>query len=837
MGRVLVVLATALLGCVQDDLVDCGNGIACPAGTACAALAGESFCVPPGDIAACAGRDPFAACDLADGTAGACYVAEPELVCLPAGCGNGRLDPGEVCDDGNAFVGDGCSANCLSDETCGNEIVDPVRGEQCDDGDLVGHDGCASACTPESPQWTPVITGLPGAAFHQASAYDAARRRLVIFGGAFQTGNFNQVARGDTWEWDGTGFTQMFTPIAPAARWGSSLVYDPVRRRSVLFGGGSGGQEVTSDTWEWDGETWTLLAPPTLPPRRQGAASAWDPERDRVVIAGGRSGMQTLDDMWEWDGVTWTQVATTLPARAFGAMTYDPQRGVMVLVAGQNADSTIADTWERRGGQWMSIAPSPAQLRLPVSAYDGVDVLTFGGHAGNTSVRETWRWNGTAWTQLAPATQPPARELGVLARDPIGGRVILAGGHFIGPISGTNSTYADAHAWQGSTATWQPLGPTTVTGRAFHAAAFDSLRGKLVVFGGSANMGTGVVTTETLEFDGGHWTSTTASGPAARFRTTATYDAARGEVVMFGGNAANNAHLDETWLWNGTRWLLATPAMKPSARDSVALAYDPVRERVVLFGGATGAALADTWEWDGATWTRMTPVASPPPRARASMTYDPLRRRMVLVGGAANNADHSDAWEYDGTTWTKVAAPQEPPARSWHAAAWHGSRGSLVMFGGVLATFSQYDDTWELRGSAWTQQPIAERPEKRNGHSTSQLPDGSGVLVFGGLLNNNTGSAELWRLRWSNDRPHELCTLDVDNDGDGSAGCADPDCWARCSPLCPPGAVCDPSWPRCGDGSCNAALEDCHLCPMDCTCTPVCGDTFCDPGESCPGDC
>ena len=56
-------------------------------------------------------------------------------------CGNHRVDSGEVCDDGNNFSGDGCSSNCLSDETCGNHIVDIAAGEVCD-----GTTGCSSDC-------------------------------------------------------------------------------------------------------------------------------------------------------------------------------------------------------------------------------------------------------------------------------------------------------------------------------------------------------------------------------------------------------------------------------------------------------------------------------------------------------------------------------------------------------------------------------------------------------------------------------------------------------------------------------------------------------------------
>lgn len=56
-------------------------------------------------------------------------------------CGDGRLDAGEVCDDGNNLSGDGCRADCLSNETCGNGIVDLHRGEVCD-----GSAGCAADC-------------------------------------------------------------------------------------------------------------------------------------------------------------------------------------------------------------------------------------------------------------------------------------------------------------------------------------------------------------------------------------------------------------------------------------------------------------------------------------------------------------------------------------------------------------------------------------------------------------------------------------------------------------------------------------------------------------------
>ncbi|MDB4678673.1 DUF4215 domain-containing protein [bacterium] len=64
-------------------------------------------------------------------------------------CANGIHDPaaGEICDDGNTDGGDGCRADCLSDETCGNGVTDPSLGEECDDDNPTEGDGCDSNCT------------------------------------------------------------------------------------------------------------------------------------------------------------------------------------------------------------------------------------------------------------------------------------------------------------------------------------------------------------------------------------------------------------------------------------------------------------------------------------------------------------------------------------------------------------------------------------------------------------------------------------------------------------------------------------------------------------------
>ena len=57
--------------------------------------------------------------------------------------GDGILDGGESCDDGNRENGDGCDANCTP-TACGNGVV--TAGEVCDDGNRSDADCCTAAC-------------------------------------------------------------------------------------------------------------------------------------------------------------------------------------------------------------------------------------------------------------------------------------------------------------------------------------------------------------------------------------------------------------------------------------------------------------------------------------------------------------------------------------------------------------------------------------------------------------------------------------------------------------------------------------------------------------------
>ncbi len=97
-------------------------------------------------------------------------------------CGDGTVGPGETCDDGNPFSGDGCSARCREElgfdctatgcaTVCGDGIVS--GSEECDDDNTVVGDGCDSSCRVEAG----FVCDTPGLGFKPASIAVAAKIR------------------------------------------------------------------------------------------------------------------------------------------------------------------------------------------------------------------------------------------------------------------------------------------------------------------------------------------------------------------------------------------------------------------------------------------------------------------------------------------------------------------------------------------------------------------------------------------------------------------------------------------------------------------------------------
>jgi hypothetical protein len=93
-------------------------------------------------------------------------------------------------------------------------------------------------------------------------------------------------------------WTQASLPLNPQPRGEFGMAYDAARQRVVLFGGFAWS---LSDTWEWDGNDWTQRSPSASPPARHEHGMAHDAVKGATVLFGGMDAAQTpMNDTWEY---------------------------------------------------------------------------------------------------------------------------------------------------------------------------------------------------------------------------------------------------------------------------------------------------------------------------------------------------------------------------------------------------------------------------------------------------------------------------------------------------------------------------------------------------------
>src|SRR5437773_523603 len=113
--------------------------------------------------------------------------------------------------------------------------------------------------------------------------------------------------------------------------------------------------------------------------------------------------------------------------------------------------------------------------------------------------------------------------------------------------------------------------------------------------------------------------------PAGRGAEHLVFDPRGGSTWLFGGYR-NGAIFDDTWTFDGARWIeRAPPPPVPSKRIVHALAFDRGRGVLVSFGGRNDTAEApmnDTWTWDGRAWTLVPTAGAPAGRFDMGLGYD-----------------------------------------------------------------------------------------------------------------------------------------------------------------------------------------------------------------------
>jgi hypothetical protein len=219
-------------------------------------------------------------------------------------------------------------------------------------------------------------------------AYDSHRARVVLFVGSSSDGR----PLNETWEWDGTDWTQIHTVASPASE--GAITFDPDRGVVVLF-------DNLGGTWVYDGIHWEQKFPQHSPTARYGSKLVFDSRR-HVAIMFGAYGPTRSNETWEWNGNDWTlRTLPQSPEPRSPAMAYDEARGVTVVFGGVG-ESFYNDTWDYDGNNWVKItttnSPSARAAIFGTYSLGRHAVVLFGGIPDDTweygSVNNIYNFSG-----------------------------------------------------------------------------------------------------------------------------------------------------------------------------------------------------------------------------------------------------------------------------------------------------------------------------------------------------------------------------------------------------------------------------------------------------------
>jgi hypothetical protein len=233
--------------------------------------------------------------------------------------------------------------------------------------------------------------------------------------------------------------------------------------------------------------------------------------------------------------------------------------------------------------------------------------------------------------------------------------------------------------------------------------AFDAARGQVVLFGGERDGGGNTRLGDTWEFDGHNWMQVASEGPEPRAFHAMVYDDSSRTIVLFGGNTfvgGFQGRVNDTWEWDGSQWMERTPLNPPTERDVHAMAFDSLRGVIVMYGGwgrlrpgDTGIGqLVDTWEWNGDQWSWISDDGRLGVWGH-SMAFDTATNRTILFGGIQGCCPSANTWTWDGLAWERLDTCS-PIGRDVAAMAFDSTSRETVLFGGWNG--GALGDTWKL---------------------------------------------------------------------------------------------------------------------------------------------
>lgn len=507
----------------------------------------------------------------------------------------------------------------------GAMAFDPVRRSIVMFGGL-GTSSLADTWEYADATWRPVpVTSSPAPRYHHAIAWDGTRKRLVLVGGTNVIDIF-----ADAFTWEGDRWEP--APALPGVRMEHALAYDPIRGKLVLFSGRTvvGGAPI-DDAWTLDATGWTSI--PASGEPRAGAGAAFDVANGRILVYGGTSGPSQVSaesTVLAWDGTAWSivGVAGAPSNRSQAAVTYHIASRELVVFGGYLVDFAYDNNTFALGASWRSlgIEVTPEMNELS-AAWDPErnSALVVGSFGTTDTTAQTYRWDGS----FTPIAGGPTKRLSpLLARDK--DELVLAGGRIPASLGAS-----DSWTWDGS---WVSRG----TGAPFPRldSAIAPAPDGLVLFGGRAPSALG----DTWAWSNRAWTMRTSTvSPPARAYHAMAFDPIRGRTVLHGGRETGLVGLDDTWEWDGTTWAQITALGSPPRLSQFRMVFDPLRRRIIAVGEDTAPGTSVS-EWDGSRWSPVFVSITGPAMSLSAGTafYDTVRHGVVAIGPIDGST--SDVW-------------------------------------------------------------------------------------------------------------------------------------------------------------------------------------------------
>ncbi|MFN0178009.1 MAG: hypothetical protein ACKVZ0_04355 [Gemmatimonadales bacterium] len=250
--------------------------------------------------------------------------------------------------------------------------------------------------------WHPIAAaGGPAAREDALMAFDPDSRSLFLYGG-----RDGATVYEDTWQYRQGQWRRLAAAGGPGKVEHPAIAFDPRRKVLVVFGGGTRANPRTPSaaTWEWNGTGWSNVTSSASPAGRVAHSMTWSPTLG-VLLYGGFSPAGAYRDLWRRTGSGWDKLSDAGPADTEGPALISTSKGLLLLAQrATGSGATRMAAWRYHGPAWVLLADGGPATRIgQVSALDSARsrVVVLGGvrEGDNQLSPEIW--------QLDLSTSPP----------------------------------------------------------------------------------------------------------------------------------------------------------------------------------------------------------------------------------------------------------------------------------------------------------------------------------------------------------------------------------------------------------------------------------------------